>query len=215
MAYQFAQRIMTLEASPLRENAKKNMESAAAISFAYGFPPTEAFPMATLKEISQKLYNEANPESFLQYGASEGYPRLRTLIKERLRQLSNIDNEEEVLVVSGSTQAMDLAVKVFCNEGDVVLCEEQTFSGAVNAIKGYGAIPVPVPMDLAAESMDLDALETILKTDARVKMLYLIPTFQNPLGTSMPLEKRKAIYALACQYDVLIFEDDPYGELLY
>lgn len=215
MAYQFAQRIMTLEASPLRENAKKNMESAAAISFAYGFPPTEAFPMATLKEISQKLYNEADPESFLQYGASEGYPRLRTLIKERLRQLSNIDNEEEVLVVSGSTQAMDLAVKVFCNEGDVVLCEEQTFSGAVNAIKGYGAIPVPVPMDLAAESMDLDALETILKTDARVKMLYLIPTFQNPLGTSMPLEKRKAIYALACQYDVLIFEDDPYGELLY
>ena len=137
------------------------------------------------------------------------------MIKERLRQLSNIDNEEEVLVVSGSTQAMDLAVKVFCNEGDVVLCEEQTFSGAVNAIKGYGAIPVPVPMDLAAESMDLDALETILKTDARVKMLYLIPTFQNPLGTSMPLEKRKAIYALACQYDVLIFEDDPYGELLY
>ncbi len=85
-----------------------------------------------------------------------------------------------------------------------MLCEEQTFSGAVNAIKGYGAIPVPVPMDLAAESMDLDALETILKTDARVKMLYLI--FQNPLDHINAIGKSKAIYALACQYDVLILK---------
>lgn len=215
MAYRFANRMKELKSSPLRENASKNMELKDVISFAYGFPPMEAFPMETLQKISQKLYTEVDPETFLQYGASEGYPLLRKLVKERLAATANLHNEEQVLITSGSTQAMDIAVKVLCDEGDVVLCEEQTFSGAVNAIKGYGAIPVPIPMNVSEESVDLEALEELLRFDRRIKFIYLIPTFQNPLGTSIPLEKRQAIYSLARKYDVLIFEDDPYGDLLY
>jgi 2-aminoadipate transaminase len=132
-----------------------------------------------------------------------------------LAKTANLHNEEQVLITSGSTQAMDIAVKVLCDEGDIVLCEEQTFSGAVNAIKGYGAIPIPIPMNVTEESVDLEALEELLRFEQRIKFIYLIPTFQNPLGTSIPLEKRQAIYSLAQKYDVLIFEDDPYGDLLY
>ncbi|HRF51820.1 MAG TPA: PLP-dependent aminotransferase family protein, partial [Trichococcus flocculiformis] len=197
MAYRFANRMKELKSSPLRENASKNMELKDVISFAYGFPPMEAFPMETLQKISQKLYTEVDPETFLQYGASEGYPLLRKLVKERLAATANLHNEEQVLITSGSTQAMDIAVKVLCDEGDVVLCEEQTFSGAVNAIKGYGAIPVPIPMNVSEESVDLEALEELLRFEQRIKFIYLIPTFQNPLGTSIPLEKRQAIYSLA------------------
>lgn len=217
MNIHFADRTKEMVGSPLRENAKKNMESQEVISFAYGFPPVDAFPMETLREISHQLYTTFDPEAFLQYGASEGYPVLRSLVKERLAQTAQIENDEEVLIVSGSTQAMDMAVKVLCNEGDIVLCEEQTFSGAVNAIKSYGAIPVPVPMKISEESIDLDVLEEMLRfdTEKRIKLLYLIPTFQNPLGTSIPFEKRQAIYKLAQKYDLLIFEDDPYGDLLY
>ncbi len=217
MNYRFANRMLGMQTSPLRENAKKNMEESEVISFAYGFPPTEAFPMATLQEISRKIYTEVDPQILLQYGATEGYPLLRKLIKERLETINALKNDEEIMVVSGSTQAMDVAVKVLCNEGDIVLCEEMTFSGAVNAIKGYGAIPKAVPMNIEEESVDLEALEELLRMDSkhRIKMLYLIPTFQNPLGTSIPLEKRKAIYQLAKKYDVVIFEDDPYGDLLY
>ena len=127
MAYRFATRMKELKSSPLRENASKNMELKDVISFAYGFPPVEAFPMETLQKISQKLYTEVDPETFLQYGASEGYPLLRKLVKERLAATANLHNEEQVLITSGSTQAMDIAVKVLCDEGDVVLCEEQTF----------------------------------------------------------------------------------------
>lgn len=215
MEYRFAHRIAGLRTSRLRENAKKNMDSEGVISFAFGYPPTEAFPMDTLREISHKLYTEYDPNTFLQYAPSEGYPILRTLIKERLAKVCGIHNDEDVLVVSGSTQAMDLTVKVLCNEGDVVLCEEQTFSGAVKALQSYGVTPEPIPMNLAGQSVDLAALEERLKRDERVKMIYLIPTFQNPLGTSMPLENRKTVYQLARRYDVMIFEDDPYGDLLY
>lgn len=217
MHYQFANRMNHLEGSPLRENAKKNMEAKDVISFAYGYPSIDAFPMDTLRTISERMYTEFDPETFLQYGPSEGLPELRKLVKKRIEEQAAIDSDDEVMIVSGSTQAMDLVIKVLCNEGDIVLCEEQTFSGAVNAIKSYGAIPVAVPMNVSEECLDLGALEEILANDSqhRIKLLYLIPTFQNPLGTSIPLEKRKEIYALAKKYGILIFEDDPYGDLLY
>ncbi|MCH4208812.1 PLP-dependent aminotransferase family protein [Bifidobacterium sp.] len=215
MEYRFSKRLAHVTPSVLRENAKKNMSAENTISFAYGFPSTQAFPMDTLREISEKLYTQYNPDTFLQYAPSEGYPILRKLIKERLDERCGIHNDEEVIVVSGSSQAMDLTVKALCDEGDIVLCEEQTFSGAVKAIQSYGAIPMPIPMNIGEQSVDLDALETLLRENDRVKMIYIIPTFQNPLGTSMPLEKRQALYDLAHRYDIIIFEDDPYGDLLY
>lgn len=219
MNYQFADRMGGLKSSPLRENAKINMERDDVISFAYGYPPAEAFPMKTFGKISKKMFNEFDPESFLQYGATEGHPELRQLLRERLADVVHIPQakKEDVIIVSGSSQAMDLAVRVLCNEGDIVLCEEQTFSGAVSAIKGYGANPVAIPMNVEEEIIDVDALELMLQRDfeKKIKMIYLIPTFQNPLGTSIPVAGRQAIYELAKKYQVMIFEDDPYGDLLY
>lgn len=217
MTYMFAKRIQELSGSPLRENAKKRQTDTNTISFAYGYPSLDAFPMETLQAISTKLYTQLDPESFLQYGATEGDLQLRQLIAKRLASLSNITSTTLPLIVSGSTQAIDLVIKTLCDEGDVVLCEEQTFSGAVNAIKSYGAIAQAIPFDFQTQSMDLTYLEQILANDHehKIKLIYVIPTFQNPLGTSMPLAKRQALYRLACQYDVLILEDDPYGDLLY
>lgn len=217
MKYTFAKRIQQLTGSPLRENAKKRQATSQVISFAYGYPSIEAFPMDTLQKISNRLYTQLDPESFLQYGATEGDPVLRRLIAKRLKTMSSIDTTTDPLIVSGSTQAIDLVIKTLCNEGDIVLCEAQTFSGAVNAIKSYGAVAQAVAFDFNSQSMDLGLLEEQLAQDEqhKIKLIYVIPTFQNPLGTSMPLEKRKALYDLACRYDVLILEDDPYGDLLY
>lgn len=208
--------------SPLRENAKKNLEKNNVISFAYGYPPTEAFPMEVLKEISNYLYDEVKPEKYLQYGPTEGIADLREKVKKHLvtangfSKLKNI-SQQNILITSGSSQAIDLVVRVLCNEGDIVLCEEQTFSGAVNCISSYGAIPEPVEFDSKQQSMKLDVLEKRLQEDLehKIKMIYVIPTFQNPMGTSMPKEARKKMYEIAQKYHVMIFEDDPYGELLY
>lgn len=217
MEYKFANRLSHLKASPLRENAKKNMLDPEVISFAYGFPPQEAFPIEKMAAISTELYAMDNPEPFLQYGPSEGIPLLRNALKQRLHEVVGIPdtNEDELIIVSGSSQAMDLAVKTFCNEGDTVLFEEQTFSGAVNTVRSYGAVPVGLPMK--GESIDISAVKKALEEDSekKIKMIYLIPTFQNPLGTSMPLEKRQEIYDIAKEHEVIIYEDDPYGDLLY
>ncbi len=216
MNYRFANRLSQLSTSPLRENAKKNLSPQAdTISLAYGYPADDSFPIEKLEKISKELY-EGTPARFLQYGPTEGLPELRQLLKKRLSDVLNCgSSEDELLITSGSTQAMDLAVKALCNEGDIVLCEEQTFVGAVNAVKSYGAVPVGLPM--MGESIDTIKLEEVLAkdTEQRIKMIYLIPTFQNPLGTSMPLEKRKEVYQLAQKYQVIIYEDDPYGDLLY
>ena len=217
MNYQFSNRISKIKVNPLRANARKNMEHPDVISFAYGFPPEAAFPSHKLAEISQKLYDLDNHETFLQYGPSEGHPEFLSVLGQRLSAVVNAYDSEadELMVVSGSTQGMDLTIKAFCNEGDVVICESQTFSGAVNSIRAYGAEPLAIPMK--GESIDLDLVEAALVADVekKIKLIYLIPTFQNPLGTSMPLEDRKRVYELAKAYGVMIFEDDPYGDLLY
>lgn len=217
MNYQFSNRISKIKVNPLRANARKNMEHPDVISFAYGFPPEVAFPSKQLSEISQKLYDLENHETFLQYGPSEGHPEFLTALGKRLSSVVNVydSDTDDLMVVSGSTQGMDLTVKAFCNEGDIVICEAQTFSGAVNSIRAYGAEPLAIPMK--GETIDLDLVETALIADVdhKIKLIYLIPTFQNPLGTSMPLADRIRIYELAKTYGVMIFEDDPYGDLLY
>lgn len=221
MKYSFSKRALNMQRSPLRENAKKNLQLTDGISFSYGYPPTEAFPMQTLRKLSDYIYRNVNPDSYLQYGPAEGLPELRDLIKKRLFSHLNLPenrfDNENILITSGATQAMDLVVRILCNEGDQVLCEEQTFSGAVNNIRSYGAVPVPIPMNISEQCVDLHALEKRLMADVhhKIKLMYLIPTFQNPLGTSMSTENRHKLYALAKKYQIVVFEDDPYGELLY
>jgi 2-aminoadipate transaminase len=219
MTYQFAKRTQQMRRNKLRENAKRNLAGGDNISFAYGYPPTEAFPIATIQTISDEMFAHTDPQRYMQYGPAEGLPALREQLSQRLQTVTKIPQaaKEPVLITSGSTQAFDLAVRTFCDAGDMVLCEAQTFMGAVNNIKSYGAKPVAVPMDMDAQSMDLDVVAHLLDEDRahRIKMIYVIPTFQNPLGTSMPLSARKRLYALAKAHGTMIFEDDPYGELRY
>jgi 2-aminoadipate transaminase len=220
MDYKFSNRAQKMTYSLLRANAKVR-PGEKVISFALGYPPVEAFPVATLKQISDYLYNQVDPERFLQYGPTEGLPELRQLLKKHLITegilAENDAPDNDVLITAGSTQGFDLANRIFCNEGDQVLFEEQTYRGAISSVVGYGAVPVAVKFDLAAESFDFAALEAKLKNDTqqRIKLIYVIPTFQNPLGTSMKATARKKLYDLAKKYQVMIFEDDPYGDLLY
>lgn len=216
MVNNFANRTIGIKTSPLRENAKKAVADANTISFSFGYPSEDAYPLETLRKISDNLYANEHPDRFLQYGLTEGVPELRALLKERLVKTTHIDTEEKLIITSGATQGIELSVKLFCNEGDIVLCEAQTFHGAVNSVKSLGAKVEGIPKTNSS-NIDFAYLEKRLAEDVehRIKLIYLIPTFQNPLGTSLTLTERKRVYALARAYDVVIIEDDPYGELQY
>lgn len=217
MKIKLAERMSGLEVSELRQKLRKNMERTDTFPFGFGNPAKESYPVAPLKKISQQLY-ESEPEDFLQYGQTAGYKPLREDLEKWMQEKYHMNAaSNEIVIASGSSQAMDITVKILCNEGDEVLCEAQTFIGCVNAIRSYKAVPVGIPMDETGESIDLDLVEQKLQADTekRIKLIYVIPTFQNPLGTSMPVEKRKRLVELAEKYQVFIFEDDPYGDLIY
>lgn len=215
--YQFATRVAALQPNTLREQAKESQIADDYIKLTYGYPSNEAFPVAKLAKISERIYRDHAFE-FMQYGESEGIPKLRAQIKARLSQYQGLDViTNDVLITSGSTQGMDLVFKIFVNEGDIVLTEEHTFVGAVNAVKSYGGQVQGLPFDLERQSINPDVLLETLAADTahQIKLLYLIPTFQNPIGTSMSSADRQRIYAICRDHDVMVYEDDPYGDLLY
>ena len=211
MNYQFADRINNLKPSAIREILKNSDPNV--ISLAAGNPAGESFPVAEMQEIANRIFNEEAGVAF-QYGITEGYPRLRKLLRARLAEKFGMTNEnDELLVVSGGQQGIDLATKVLCNEGDVIVSENPAFIGALNTFRSYAAVLKGV--DVLEDGMDLDALEAAFRDNKNVKMLYTIPSFQNPLGTCTSLEKRRAIYDLCVKYGVVILEDNPYGELRF
>ena len=145
---------------------------------------------------------------------TEGYAPLREYVKKFIAERENIGRDfDETIIVSGGQQGIDLTCKVLCNEGDTVVCENPSFIGALNAFRSYGVNLKG--LDVGDDGIDPEELETLLKTDKKVKLIYLIPTFQNPAGITMSLEKRKAVLAVAKKYNVPILEDNPYGELRF
>ena len=211
MKYQFADRISNLKPSAIREILKNSDPNV--ISLAAGNPAVESFPVAEMQEIANRIFNEEAGVAF-QYGITEGYPKLRELLRKRLSEKFHMGTDnDELLVVSGGQQAIDLATKVLCNEGDVVVSENPSFIGALNTFRSYAVVLKGV--DVLDDGMDLEKLEETFKNNNKVKMLYIIPSFQNPLGTCTSLEKRKAIYDLCVKYGVIILEDNPYGELRF
>lgn len=191
----------------------KSLGEPGAISFAAGSPAPESFPSDKMAAIAAELF-EKHASVALQYGTTEGYQPLRELVADRLSRRFGIDTDENMTVItSGGQQAIELACKALCDAGDVVICENPSFIGALNAFRSLGACPVGV--ELEADGISLDGLEAALKAHPNTKLVYLIPTFQNPAGLTMSLEKRKAVYALAQRYDVMILEDNPYGDLRF
>ncbi len=212
MDYTISNRMSALRGSAIREIFKYAADPAV-ISLAGGNPNPELFPNEALSDIAAEILRE-QPVTALQYGITEGYTPLRQAIRERLARVENIGTEnDDLIVVSGGQQGIELATKCLVNEGDTVIVELPSFIGATNAFRSYGAHLVGVPVQ--NDGMDLDALERALAENNNVRFIYTIPTFQNPMGVTMSIEKRKKLYEIAKKNGVLILEDNPYGELTF
>lgn len=212
MEYSFSDRVQALKPSAIREIFKYAADPEV-VSLSAGNPSPEAFPIEEIKEISSRLLEE-NPIGVLQYSVTEGYPQLRETLKEYMKSHHNIGRDfDDILITTGAQQIMDLATKSLVNEGDVVITEAPSFIGSLNTFRSYNAKLVGVKID--NDGMNMEELEKALQTHKNARFIYTIPNFQNPSGITMSLEKRKKMYELAKKYNVLILEDNPYGDLRY
>lgn len=210
MSYSLSAKFANLKPSAVREILKVTNEPGM-IAFAGGSPDTVAFPCEEVKKLSAEILNE-DPVCALVYGVSEGYEPLRKTVKEWLKRRGNIGADDDVVIITaGGTQVMDITTRVLTSEGDTVICEEPSFIGSLNCFRSHGCRLAGVPID--ADGMNMQALERVISENPNAKFIYTIPNFQNPGGTTMSLEKRKKMYELALQNDLVILEDDPYGNL--
>ncbi|MDD6800026.1 MAG: PLP-dependent aminotransferase family protein, partial [Firmicutes bacterium] len=212
MDYRISDRMKDMKPSAIRE-IFKSLGTPGAISFAAGNPPPLSFPVDAISEISADILKN-NSTAALQYSITEGYMPLRETVSERLDKKFGIGGSKNTTIItSGGQQAIELACKALCNEGDAVICEEPSFIGALNAFRSLGAVPVGVPLE--NDGIDIAALESTLRNTPNARLIYIIPTFQNPAGITTSAKKRRAVYELARKYNVMILEDNPYGELRF
>lgn len=210
MELQVSKKYANMKPSATREILKATSDPSV-IAFAGGSPAVEAFPCEEVKKITAEILEE-NPVSALVYGVSEGYDHLRETVKAWLKRRNNIGTDDDVVIITaGGTQVMDITTRVLCSEGDTVICEEPSFIGSLNAFRSHGCNLVGVPID--SDGMNIEALEKAIKDNPDARFIYTIPNFQNPGGTTLSLEKRKAMYQLAKENGIAILEDDPYGNL--
>ena len=205
----YALRTLGIKSSTIRELLKVT-QRPEVISFGGGMPAPEVFPLERFAEACQKVLAEHGAES-LQYGASEGYQPLRELIARNMARYGILSKAENVLITSGSQQALDLIGKLLINPGDSVLVEAPTYLGALQAFSVYGAQYVSVPVD--EDGLVTGQLESRLRTGP--KFMYVLPNFQNPAGVTLSEGRRHELILLADQYGIPIIEDDPYGQLRY
>ncbi len=212
MEYQFSQRVTSLKPSAIRE-ILKNSSAPGVIPLSAGNPAPDAFPAEDIRAISQQLLTDT-PMEALQYSVTEGYPPLRQHVKEYMANKHHVGSDfDEILITSGAQQVMDLLTKTMLNEGDTVLCESPSFIGSLNTFRSYQARLVGVEME--PDGISIQGLQQALETQKNIKYLYTIPNFQNPSGITMSLEKRKKVYELCRDHNVLILEDNPYGDLRF
>lgn len=211
----FSDTANNMKRSAIREILKLT-QRPNMISFAGGLPSPESFPIEAMKEIVIEVLEKEGPQA-LQYSATEGDPRLRELLVERYRK-QGVQLEVDNLVIStGSQQALDLFGKLFLNPGDYVLCGLPSYLGAISAFTAYGAKMEGVAFDkYGMRSKELDeAIDRLQKEGKTVKFIYIIPDFQNPAGITMPKERRLEILEVAKKYDLPVMEDSPYREVRF
>ena len=212
MKYKYAERMSNLKASEIREILKVT-QRPEVISFAGGLPAPELFPIEEIKAVNQLVLEESGFVA-LQYTTTEGYLPLREWIANRMNtRLGTSFEADQVLITHGSQQALDLAGKVFLDKGDVVLCESPTYLAAISAFRAYECEFVDVPTD--DDGMVIEDLERILNTVKNVKVIYVIPEFQNPTGKTWSLKRRKRLAEAAERHQIIVIEDNPYGELRF
>jgi 2-aminoadipate transaminase len=205
----YALRTKGIKSSAIRELLKIT-QRPEVISFAGGLPAPEVFPLERFRAACERVLAANGPAS-LQYSATEGYMPLREMIAHNLRRYGILAGVENVMLTSGSQQALDLIGKLLINAGDRVLVEAPTYLGALQAFSVYQPDYVSVPID--DDGLRTDLLERALRTG--VKFMYILPNFQNPAGTTLSEGRRQELVLLADRYGVPIIEDDPYGQLRY
>lgn len=212
MEYKISNKLANLKPSAIRE-IFKSLTDPTIISFAAGNPSPLSFPADELAEISADIFkNQASVA--LQYGITEGYMPLRQAVEERMKTKFGIGRDfDETIITTGGQQGIELTTKALCNEGDVVICENPSFIGALNSFRALGATPVGVPLN--DDGIDTEILDKTLAETPNAKFIYVIPTFHNPAGITSTLENRKKVYEIAKKYGVMILEDNPYGELRF
>ena len=208
---QFADRLNNVETSAIRELFKL-LGKPGIISFAGGFPDSAMFDVEGIREASARALTE-EPGAALQYGATEGYNPLREqlaafMASKGVKGLS----PEGLIVTTGSQQALDLVAKTLLNPGDVALVEAPTFLATIQCFRLYGPQVLGVPID--EHGVQVDQLEAMM-VQHRPKLVYLVPTFGNPSGAMLSLERRLQVLKLAVKYQTVVVEDDPYGDLYF
>ena len=211
MSLQFADRLNNVETSAIRELFKL-LGRPGIISFAGGFPDSAMFDVEGIREASSLALSE-EPGAALQYGATEGYGPLREQLAQFMGQkgVSGL-SPEQLIVTTGSQQALDLIGKTMISPGDKVIVEGPTFLATIQCFRLYGAELISAPVD--GNGVDTEALEKLI-AQHKPKFVYVIPTFGNPTGALLNLERRKKLLELAVKYQTLMVEDDPYGDLYF
>ncbi|MFC6181271.1 aminotransferase-like domain-containing protein [Lactiplantibacillus daowaiensis] len=207
-----AQRVLTNDTSDLDE-IFKNSANPANISFAGGFPDQHLFPAAELQQAYRDAIETTGPSLF-QYASTQGLPALRQKLADRMRSHASVDvTADDILLTQGGQQAIDLVAKLLLNHGDAMVVEGPTYMGALAAFDTYEPTYYEVPVD--NHGMDIKVLRQTLKAHPEIKLIYTVPDFHNPTGTTLSAKRRQAMVALANQYNVIILEDSPYRDLRY
>jgi 2-aminoadipate transaminase len=207
---QFADRLKNVETSAIRELFKL-LGKPGIISFAGGFPDPALFDADGIRIAADAALTQ-NPGAVLQYGATEGWQPLREQLSVFMKGKGATVAPDGLIVTTGSQQALDLIGKTMISPGDKVIVEAPTFLATIQCFRLYGADIISAPID--AHGVQVDALEKLI-LEHKPKLVYLIPTFGNPSGAMLSLERRKRILEIAAQTKTLIVEDDPYGELYF
>lgn len=209
MRYPFADRVKMFKSSAVRDLLSV-LQKGDVVSFAGGMPSEDYFPIEAVEQAYGKVFQSGKHS--MQYGLTEGYMPLRGLLSEQMKGKSIHSKAENILLTTGSQQAIDLFTKIMINPGDVILTENPTYLAAIQVFQSFEAQIVPVEGD--QDGMDPEDLERKMRK-LRPKFVYVVPTFSNPEGKVWSQERREHLLRLAQRFNVLIFEDDPYGEIQF
>ena len=201
---------------PVIRELLKVAQDPEIISFAGGLPNPKSFPINDLVGVIKSVLEDHGDDA-LQYGTTQGVKGLREIIAERAYKEGIDTTADNIIITSGSQQALDTVGKLFLNPGDTALVGLPTYLGGINAFKSYESNLTGIPLDKDGMQVDIpdETIKKLLKNDITPKFIYVVPTFQNPAGVIMPESRRKNLIDIANEYDIVIIEDDPYGKLAY
>ena len=211
----YSDRAGKMRKSVIRELLKV-AQDPEIISFAGGLPNPKSFPINELEGVIKSVLKD-NGNTALQYGTTQGLGGLRELIADRAYKDGIDTTADNIIITSGSQQALDTVGKLFLNPGDTALVGLPTYLGGINAFKSYESNLTGIPLDKDGMQVDIldETIKKLLKDDIIPKFIYVVPTFQNPAGVIMPESRRKNLIDIANEYDLIIIEDDPYSKLAY